>query len=163
MTLVIDSTGGVRCVYDEAIDLHALGELHIQRASLVEPDEQGRWWASLDPVNGPKLGPFIARRAALNAESIWLKSHWLIRPGNLPHPRKEKSSMHLRLLPLVLLIVVLFILLQVISCLDVFLHAEPSMHNAAKRSFMKKSLYRIALIIMTIAPSGGSRDARAHR
>lgn len=46
--------------------------------------------------------------------------------------------MHLRLLPVVLLIVVLFILLQVIGCLDVFLHAEPSMHNAARKEFHAK-------------------------
>jgi hypothetical protein len=90
MTLVIDSTGDVRCVYDETIDLHALGELRIQRASFVEPDEHGAWWASLDPVNGPKVGPFIARSAALNAESIWLKSHWLIRP-EVPTPAERRS------------------------------------------------------------------------
>jgi len=36
--------GGVRCVYDEPIDLNAIGELTIRRASHVEPPpwEAGR-------------------------------------------------------------------------------------------------------------------------
>ena len=37
MDLVIMPTGEVRCVYDEAIDLHQLGALDIRRASHVEP------------------------------------------------------------------------------------------------------------------------------
>ncbi len=58
MELLIRPGGEVRCVYGEAIDLHALGQPQITRASHVEPDEQGRWWSDLAPVNGPRLGPF---------------------------------------------------------------------------------------------------------
>ena len=47
MLLVIDRTGTVQGLYGEAIDLAALGVLSIRRASHVEPDEQGRWWADL--------------------------------------------------------------------------------------------------------------------
>ena len=47
MELVIDPGGTVRCIYDEAIDLAALGSLAITRASHVEPDELGSWHADL--------------------------------------------------------------------------------------------------------------------
>ena len=77
MHLVIDRSGTVRCVYAEAIDLPRLGDLSIRRASHVEPDEHGRWWADLSPVCGPVLGPFDRRGAALAAEQQWLDSHWL--------------------------------------------------------------------------------------
>ena len=55
-------------IRDEAIDLGQLGVLHITRASHVEPDELGQWWADLSPVGGTKLGPFRARSLALAAE-----------------------------------------------------------------------------------------------
>ena len=74
MDLVFSPTGQVRCVYDEAIDLAQLGELSIRRASHVEPDDQGRWWADLAPVEGPKLGPFDRRSSALAAELAWLRA-----------------------------------------------------------------------------------------
>ena len=41
MQLLIDPCGGVRCVYDEALDLTFLGPLSIRRASHVEPDAEG--------------------------------------------------------------------------------------------------------------------------
>jgi hypothetical protein len=77
MELLIRAGGEVRCVYGEAIDLHALGQPHITRASLVEPDEQGQWWVDLSPVHGPRLGPFRLRTPALVAEQEWLSRHWL--------------------------------------------------------------------------------------
>ena len=79
MELVVDSSGQVRCLYDEAIDLASFGQLQITRASHVEPDEQGSWWADLAPVKGPKLGPFGQRSDALNAEGRWLEENWLAR------------------------------------------------------------------------------------
>jgi hypothetical protein len=79
MELVIGSSGQVRCLYDEAIDLATFGNLQITRASHVEPDEQGSWWADLATVNGPTLGPFRQRSDALNAERFWLEVNWLPR------------------------------------------------------------------------------------
>jgi hypothetical protein len=79
MRLWIDPGGAVRGLYDEAIDLAALGPLAIRRASHVEPDGQGRWWAELSPVGGPRLGPFDRRSQALDAERDWLEGHWLTR------------------------------------------------------------------------------------
>jgi hypothetical protein len=77
MQLVIDRRGSVRCLYDETIDLSALGLAIIRRASHVEPDAAGRWWADLAPVVGPRLGPFGKRSHALDAERNWLELHWL--------------------------------------------------------------------------------------
>jgi len=76
MQLVIDARGVVRCVYGEAIDVATLGPPTITRASHVEPDGYGRWWAELMPVGGPRLGPFILRSHALDAERAWLEAHW---------------------------------------------------------------------------------------
>ena len=72
MTIVVDCQGDGCCLYGEAIDLATLGELAIRRASHVEPDSSGKWWADMLPVNGPKLGPFEKRSEALDAEQGWL-------------------------------------------------------------------------------------------
>ena len=72
MELIIDGVGDVKCIYDEAINLAALGQLHITRASHVEPDHAGLWWADMAPAGGPKLGPFEKRSDALAAERHWL-------------------------------------------------------------------------------------------
>ena len=79
MQLVIEPDGSIRTVYDEALDLTVLGQVSIARGSYVEPDEHGQWFADLSPVAGPKLGPFMARSAALSAERDWLEAHWLVR------------------------------------------------------------------------------------
>ena len=73
MMLVIRSGGIVAGLYDELIDLGQLGSLRIARASHVEPDEHGQWWADLQPVGGPKLGPFSTRSEALAAEVVELE------------------------------------------------------------------------------------------
>ena len=77
MQLLIQPNGGVRCVYDEAINLPALGRVQIKRGSHVEPDDDGRWFADMAVVLGPRLGPFALRSEALDAEREWLESHWL--------------------------------------------------------------------------------------
>ena len=80
MQLVVQPDGSLRCVYGEAIDLHALGDLNISRGSHVEPDTSGQWFADLSPVAGPRLGPFSNRSDALAAEVEWLTASWLIAP-----------------------------------------------------------------------------------
>ena len=82
--LLIDSCGDIRCVYDEVIDLAALGQLSIRRGSHVEPAPDGGWTADLGPVNGPVLGPFVTRAQALAAERNWLNRRWLC-PVPAPH------------------------------------------------------------------------------
>jgi hypothetical protein len=81
--VVIDPGGTARCLYAEAIDLAALGRLTLARASHVEPDGEGQWWAELSPVAGPKLGPYALRSEALSAEAAWLEEHRLS-PGRPP-------------------------------------------------------------------------------
>ena len=68
MELVVGADGGVKCIYDEALDLRALGKLQITRASHVEPDSDGNWFADMGPSGGPVLGPHGSRSEALGAE-----------------------------------------------------------------------------------------------
>ncbi len=78
MDLLIETSGTVRCVFVEEIDLGQLGQLSIRRGSHVEPTLDGQWTADLSPVNGPLLGPFPTRIAALDAEVRWLQENWLL-------------------------------------------------------------------------------------
>jgi hypothetical protein len=75
--IVIGLGGDVQSIYGEEFDFACLGEVQIRRASFVEPDDQGRWFADLSPMGGPKLGPFTKRSAALDAEVQWLRCHVL--------------------------------------------------------------------------------------
>jgi hypothetical protein len=72
MELVVGAGGDVRCVYGEELDLREIGTLKITRASHVEPDAEGFWWADMGPSGGPVLGPFRNRTEALEAEREWL-------------------------------------------------------------------------------------------
>ena len=74
MELVVGSDGVARCIYDEELDLREIGTLKITRASHVEPDAEGCWWADMGPVGGPMLGPFTSRSEALRAERGWLNA-----------------------------------------------------------------------------------------
>ena len=77
MELLVLPTGALRGIYDEALDWRALGKVSIRRASHVEPDAAGRWFADLSPAGGPRLGPFMRRSQALAAEIDWLSAHGL--------------------------------------------------------------------------------------
>ena len=72
MELVVAADGVARCIYDEALDLREIGKLQITRASHVEPDRDGFWWADMGPSGGPVMGPFKSRTEALGAERGWL-------------------------------------------------------------------------------------------
>ena len=74
MELIVGADGVARCIYDEALDLRAIGKLQITRASHVEPDAEGYWWADMGPVGGPVLGPSRNRTEALRAEREWLSA-----------------------------------------------------------------------------------------
>ena len=74
-SLLVDRRGDVLCLYDEGIDLSSIGDLQIRRASYVEPDSLGRWWADLSPVCGPRMGPFSLRSEALAGEWNWLSQN----------------------------------------------------------------------------------------
>jgi hypothetical protein len=72
MELVVAADGVARCIYDETLDLREIGTLKITRASHVEPDAEGYWWADMGPSGGPVLGPHGSRTEALGAERRWL-------------------------------------------------------------------------------------------
>jgi len=76
LELVFDN-GEVRFIHnDDAVELLApLGAAHIARASHVEPDGAGQWWADLAPLRGPMLGPFARRDQALAEEAAWISRH----------------------------------------------------------------------------------------
>jgi hypothetical protein len=86
MELVVGRDGGVKCIYDEALDLREIGRLQITRASHVEPDAEGYWWADMGPVDGPVLGPFRSRTDALGAERGWLAARLHPMPITCPAP-----------------------------------------------------------------------------
>jgi len=76
MVVVIDPTGTVTTLYTELFHLAALGAQNITRASHVEPDADGHWFAHI--LDGPTLGPFPRRSDALTAEVAWLTEHRLV-------------------------------------------------------------------------------------
>jgi hypothetical protein len=80
----ISPTGEVRLLYSEDVALHDLGDGHVRRASHVDPDGNGNWWADLSPVHGPRVGPFACRSQALAAETAWLIDRWLPAGGPAP-------------------------------------------------------------------------------
>jgi hypothetical protein len=79
LELVINMRGDVRTIYAEDIDLSAIGQVSVRRASHVEPSTQGGWMVELSPIGGPTFGPFAKRSEALAAEVAWLQAHWLTR------------------------------------------------------------------------------------
>ena len=81
MELIIESSGRARCIYSDTLPLVRIGKLRIERASHVEPNEQGEWVVDLSPVSGPTLGPFLKRTDAIEAEVQWLRDNWLIPPS----------------------------------------------------------------------------------
>ena len=76
MDLFIAPNGTAKAIYGEEIDLHSLGTTTITRASHVEPNASGLWFA--DMVDGPQLGPFTRRSEALAAEVAWLTENRLL-------------------------------------------------------------------------------------
>ena len=82
VTLTFDN-GGVTFIHEDAekamgrdiLHLRQIADLTTKRASHVEPDANGDWFADMSPVNGPILGPFPLRIDALAAEHQWLEMH----------------------------------------------------------------------------------------
>jgi hypothetical protein len=72
LDLVVGCDGAVKCIYGEELNLREIGQLQITRASHVEPDAEGYWFAGMGPSGGPVLGPYGSRSAALAAEREWL-------------------------------------------------------------------------------------------
>ena len=77
MIISIDLNGGIRAIYSDGFNWQALGKPLIQRASQVEPDHLGLWWADLGVSGGPRIGPFARRDEAIAAEVAWLERNRL--------------------------------------------------------------------------------------
>lgn len=74
--VLVRPDGTVEFIYDDGLQpLLEAGDGLIRRASHVEPAEDGRWLADLEPVGGPCLWPFRLRTEALAAEVEYLRSH----------------------------------------------------------------------------------------
>ena len=119
MILVIDGKGAATCLYDEAIDLSRFGPLDFHRASHVEPDALGRWWADLHPAGGPVLGPFALRSEALTAERVWLEERLSASVGEpvlFANPCDLKGVPMLAFWPAVFVIAILAALARFIGC-----------------------------------------------
>ncbi len=66
----------VRSLYQEIVPLEGVGKVSsVTRASNVEPDKDGQWWAEMR--DGSRLGPFQLRSEALAAEVKWLEERGL--------------------------------------------------------------------------------------
>ena len=74
MQIVIKPTGVFISIYNDAFDYSEFGKPQIRRASHVEPDTTGHWFADLSPVDGPTLGPFDKRNEAIDAELEFLNA-----------------------------------------------------------------------------------------
>ena len=77
MIISIDAKGDIRGIYTDDFPWRELGKPMVQRASNVEPDHLGLWYADLTLSDGPKIGPFARRIDAIAAEIAWLEKHRL--------------------------------------------------------------------------------------
>jgi len=75
--ITVDRQGTLRTIYSEGLDLSQLGKVLIKRASQVEPDTCGLWWADMALSGGPNFGPFVRRSEAIAVEVAWLENHSL--------------------------------------------------------------------------------------
>ena len=82
MDIIFAPNGTARALYSDSFDHSSLGRISIRRASHVEPETTGDWFADLAPVGGPRLGPYRLRGDALAAEVAWLIAHDLPLPSD---------------------------------------------------------------------------------
>ncbi len=66
----------IRCVYDDRLGLTRLGKVHVERALLVEFNEETQVWEVLDPTTKKALlgQGFESRQEALEAEQVFLNA-----------------------------------------------------------------------------------------
>lgn len=75
MSLVrFNPDGSLLFIYEDEHPCLDLGRALTQRASHVEPTEDGMWQADMGPIGGPKLNKTVAREASLLSEMIWIRT-----------------------------------------------------------------------------------------
>jgi hypothetical protein len=67
-TLRFNPGGHIDCLYTEAIDLHALGRLHVVRATDIRFDDSNQQWDVRDADNGNVLFSHPSRIECLQWE-----------------------------------------------------------------------------------------------
>ena len=74
---MVASGDRIRLVHHDGLvsELKKHGKSVTKRASHVEPDDDGNWYADMSPVGGPMLSGFATRAEALEAEREWLFAH----------------------------------------------------------------------------------------
>ena len=74
-SLSVSPEGVATFIYTDALaPLLKEGKATIQRASYVEPDDKGQWWATMKPFGEEVvLGPFTTRQEALDEEERYLE------------------------------------------------------------------------------------------
>lgn len=78
MRIKISPGGSMQFIHNDRLTAAVkkrFGKVSIQRASHVEPTDDGRWTADMEPSGGPVLGPFDDRSVALKAEVKWLQDN----------------------------------------------------------------------------------------
>jgi len=92
LRIKITRDGCINFIYADGLQpLCALGTTEIRRASHVEPTLDGQWTADLSPRNGPTLGPFPTRSAALIEETQWLLENWMRLTNTQQNTTKDYS------------------------------------------------------------------------
>ena len=67
-TLRFNPSGHIDCLYTEAIDLHALGRLHVVRATDIRFDDSKQLWDVHDADNGTVIFSHPSRNECLRWE-----------------------------------------------------------------------------------------------
>ena len=92
--LLFDTDGTIRMIYDDGLRklMARLGKVEIRRASHVEPDHKGKWWADMSPVDGPRFGPYDYREQALIKEVLYLQEKGLPFPQDQAYKARTKRK-----------------------------------------------------------------------
>ena len=79
MKIKISNNADISFLYNEKLNkLQEIGKTIIKRASNVEPNSSNQWIVDLNPLGiNKKLGPYITRQEALNAEKHIIESNYL--------------------------------------------------------------------------------------
>ena len=72
-TLRFDPSGHIGCLYTEAIDLRALGRLHVVRATDIRFNDSTQQWDVHDAATGQLLFSHQSRNECLNWEQTNLQ------------------------------------------------------------------------------------------
>lgn len=77
LRIKIEPNGAALHLYNERF-MPGLGPADIERVSTVDSSgHTDEWYADLELIDGPQLGPFGTRSKALEEERIWIERVWM--------------------------------------------------------------------------------------